>query len=91
MELVSKRQVKKSKKGLWGLIIGAAAGAATVFFSKKENRDKAKEVAAEAKEQATKLKKELEEDTKKVVEKAAQDAQKKIKKAVCQDKDKKNT
>lgn len=82
---------KQSKKGLWGLIVGAAAGAAAVFFSEKENRDKAKEVAAEAKEKATKLKEELEEDPQKVVEKATQDAKKKLKKAVGQSKDKKTT
>ena len=47
------------KGGLFTMLLGAVAGAAAVFFSKEENRAKAKDLLGKAKVEVTKAGKEI--------------------------------
>ncbi|NCN59090.1 hypothetical protein COW99_01255 [Candidatus Roizmanbacteria bacterium CG22_combo_CG10-13_8_21_14_all_38_20] len=60
------------KGGLFAMLLGAAAGAAAVFFSKQENRAKAQEVIGKAKVEATKAGAEI----KKVIKEATKESTK---------------
>ncbi len=81
----------KKSHGLLTLVVGAVAGAAAVFFSKEENRQKAqvavKEATVEAKKTAKKTKAVVKKQvasvkkTAKKTQKAAVKARAKVKKA----------
>lgn len=60
------------KGGLLAMLLGAAAGVAAVFLSKKENRDKAKDILNKAKVEATKAGTEI----KKVIKEATKESTK---------------
>ncbi len=83
----NKNQQSQSKAGLGlvSFISGAIAGAAAVFFSRKDNREKAKETVDGAVEKAKEVKKGLKEEIaakqKKVKEKTAKKARQAAKKA----------
>lgn len=77
---------KKNKSGLTTFLIGLAAGAATVFLSKKENRDKVQRGVDHTIKQAKQLKEEAEEDPQKVkikAEKKAKEIANQVKEKVC--------
>ncbi len=61
--------MSKKKKGLFAFLTGLAMGAAAVFLSNKENREKTKEVVEDTAKKAKKLKQEVEEDPEKVKQK----------------------
>jgi gas vesicle protein len=71
-------QSRKKSGGLLPFLGGAVAGAAAVFLSKKENRDKAKETMEEVVEKAKELKEDAEEVRDEVASKT-KPAQKQIK------------
>lgn len=75
---MSNNQDKSEKKGLLPFLFGAAAGAAAVFFSKKENRDKTKEAVDTTVKKAKKLKKDIEQNPDKVMKEAKETAEKVI-------------
>lgn len=58
--------MSKKSGGLGALLFGAAMGAAALFLSKKENRDKTKKVIATATVKAKKLKEEYKKNPAKV-------------------------
>lgn len=60
---------RKAKGGLLALALGAVAGAAALFLSKKENREKTKNVIVKASAEAKRLEKELGKESKRVVAK----------------------
>lgn len=62
--------MSEKKKGLLTLITGAVLGAAAVIFSKKENRDKAAEIAKKTGKEAQKLAKDFKENPEKVMKDA---------------------
>ncbi len=72
--------MSKKKNGLGTLITGMVLGAAAVFFSKKENRDKAKKKADEAVKKSKELKKQLEDNPQQVVEEVSSQVKKAAKK-----------
>lgn len=79
--------MSKKSGGLGALLFGAVMGAAAVFLSKKENRDKTKKVITKAASKAqkiradyqknpTKVKKELQAQGQKMAQKALAEAKK---------------
>ncbi|MDP3983127.1 MAG: hypothetical protein Q8Q65_03570 [bacterium] len=60
------------KGGLFTMLLGAVAGAAAVFFSKEENRAKAKEVIDKTKVKATKAGAEIKKAIKEATKESAQ-------------------
>jgi hypothetical protein len=83
---------KKPTGGLVALVAGVAAGAAAVFFSKKENREmvkreavkagsKAKAVASEVRKDSKKVAKKVQAQGKKLAGKVVREARKDAKKA----------
>lgn len=77
------------KPGFLSLLTGVALGAAAVFFSKPENREKAKEVAKKAKNLKAEYEKDpaafkakLKKEGKKLADTAVKTAKKKSKKLV---------
>ena len=77
---------KKNKSGLAAFVVGLAAGAAAVFLSKKENRDKVQQGVDKTIKQAKQLKEEVEEDPQKVkakAEKKAKEIAGQVKEKVC--------
>ncbi|MGD9129196.1 MAG: hypothetical protein PVJ09_01800 [Candidatus Woesebacteria bacterium] len=76
---------KNKSKGLFTLITGMAMGAAAIFFSKKDNRVKAKKTVDKGMKAANKLRQELEENpdfVKKKIKKEAKEIGKKISKEI---------
>lgn len=89
---VNQSQSKKKSGSLFPFLGGVVAGAAAVFLSKKENRDKAKETmedvvekAKELKEDAGEVKNEVVVKTK-PVQKQVKENLDRVKKAVCKTK-----
>jgi len=68
------------KGGFLSFLSGLAMGAAAVFFSKKENREKTKDMAEDTVKKAKKLQKNLKENP----EKIKKEAQVKVQEAVAQ-------
>jgi hypothetical protein len=60
---------KKDSSGLIALLAGVAAGAAAVFFSKKENRDMVKREAVKAEKAVVSVAKEAKKNPKKFAKK----------------------
>lgn len=60
---------KQAKTGLIAFLAGAAAGAAALFLSKKENREKTKQVLEDGVEKAKEVKDEIVEGSKEAKEK----------------------
>jgi hypothetical protein len=71
----------KRKGGLLALVTGVAVGAAAMFFSKKENREKTVRVAKKAASKAMVAKKKAVASAKKAVKKGTMVAKKAVKKA----------
>ncbi|MFZ5437483.1 MAG: hypothetical protein ACOZAK_00285 [Patescibacteria group bacterium] len=71
----------KRKGGLLALVTGLAVGAAAIFFSKKENRDKTVKVAKKAVSKAKVAKNKAVASAKKAVKKGTVAAKKVVKKA----------
>ncbi|MCC6711301.1 MAG: hypothetical protein IT416_03035 [Candidatus Pacebacteria bacterium] len=71
----------KRKGGLLALVTGVAVGAAAMFFSKKENREKTVRVAKKAAGKAMVAKKKAVASAKKAVKKGTMVAKKAVKKA----------
>ncbi|KUK79831.1 MAG: hypothetical protein XD95_0084 [Microgenomates bacterium 39_7] len=72
--------MSKQNKGLFAFLAGVTTGAAAVFFSKKENREKTKEVVDQTVGQAKKIKQEVEEHPEQVEKKVKDEAKKIVKK-----------
>lgn len=72
--------MSNKKSGVLPLLVGAAAGAAAVFFSDKKNREMAKKKLAEGKLKAEKIKKEIEKNPEAFAKKTATQVQKGAKK-----------
>ena len=70
----------KNNKGLLPFLVGMVAGAAAVFFSKEENREKTKQALDETAKKAKKVK----EDVEKNPEKVKKQAKKKVEEVVKQ-------
>ena len=70
----------KRKGGLLALVTGVAVGAAAMFFSKKENRDKTARVAKKAATKAKTAKRKAVVSSKKAVAKGKAAAKKAVKK-----------
>ena len=73
---------KKSSGGLIALALGVVAGAAALFFSKKENRENVKKAVKSASVKAKALKKEIQADPKKFARKVEQQGKKAVQKSV---------
>ncbi len=73
---------KRNGSGLAALIAGVAAGAAAVFLSKKENREKTKKVLRTAEKKIVKVSKEVKKDPKKFAKKVERKGKVLAKKAV---------
>lgn len=72
------------KSGLGPLLIGMAVGAAAVFFSKKENRKKAQDLANKASSKAKKLRDDYKKNPDKVKKQLAAEGQKFANKALAE-------
>lgn len=70
----------KGGAGLLAFITGAVAGAAAVFFSKKENRDKTKKVVDQTVEKAKDMAEDVAEQSQTMKKKAEAEMQKVAKK-----------
>jgi hypothetical protein len=73
---------KRSSTGMFALLTGVAAGAAAVFFSKKENRQMAKKELVKAEKTAMKVSAEIKKDPKKFAKKVERQGKVLAKKAV---------
>lgn len=76
--MTQKNSSDQSKKGpgMLTFLTGMAAGAAAVFFSKKENRDKTKEAVDQAVEKAKEVGDDVVKQSKTVEQKAKKEANK---------------
>lgn len=70
---------KNSGVSVFTLLAGVAAGAAALFFSKKENRDKTVEVVKNAEKKITEVSKEIKKDPKAFANKVVEEVSKKAK------------
>ncbi len=76
--------MSKKSGGLGALLFGAVMGAAAVFLSKKENRDKTKAVITKATSKAQKLKADYKKNPEKVKKELATQGQKLAQKALAE-------
>src|SRR5260221_28846 len=79
---------KKNGSGFAALVAGVAAGAAAVFLSKKENREKTKKVLVKAEKKIVRVSREVKKDPKrfaKKVEKSGKVLAKKVVKEAAKD------
>jgi len=73
---------RKNSSGLLALVTGMAAGAAAVFLSQKENREKTKKVLYKAEKKIAQASKEAQKNPQKFAKKVVKEVKKDAKKVV---------